>query len=308
MTLTLILLVGLLVAAFGVIAWTVQSGRERKRVMLRLDGMGVAAGGPAIPIFRDEREDWEGKISRWLKRNTPEHWSEAGEAVQLLVHAGFDGAAAPLMFTTIRISAMVLMPIAALVVGPKDNVTHLLGFVLVGAAAGVLGPRAILDRLVDRRRTRIRKSIPDSLDLLVVCVEAGVGLDAAMLRVARDMVTLHPELAGEFLVVNRRMNAGMTRDDAVHGLFDRTGVPELRGLSSSMIQSERLGSSIARVLRVYSDTLRRKRKQMAEERAAKASIKMIIPLAIFMLPALFAILLGPALMMLAKTMGSSTLQ
>lgn len=308
MTLTLILLVGLLVAAFGVIAWTVQTGRERKRVMLRLDGMGVAAGGPAIPIFRDEREDWEGKLSRWLKRNTPDHWADAGDAAQLLVHAGFDGAAAPLMYTTLRITTMVLLPIVALVLGPKDNVMYLFGLVLAGAAAGTIGPRAVLDRMVDRRRSRIRKSIPDSLDLLVVCVEAGVGLDSAMLRVARDMASLHPELAGEFLVVNRRMNAGMTREEAVHGLYDRTGVEELRGLSSSMIQSERLGSSIARVLRVYSETFRRKRKQQAEERAAKASIKMIIPLAIFMLPALFAIVLGPAVMLLAKTMGSATIQ
>ena len=94
----------------------------------------------------------------------------------------------------------------------------------------------------------------------------------------------------------------------MHGLYDRTGVEELRGLSSSMIQSERLGTSIARVLRVFSDTLRRKRKQQAEERAAKASIKMIIPLAVFMLPALFAIVLGPAVMLLAKTMGSASLQ
>jgi tight adherence protein C len=308
MTLTLILLVAVLVVAFGVIARTVQTGRERKRVMLRLDGMGIAAGGPAIPIFRDEREDWEGRVSRWLKRNTPDHWSDAGDAAQLLVHAGFDGAAAPLMYTTLRITSMVLLPITGLVLGPKDNLTYLFGFVLIGAAAGTIGPRAILDRMVERRRSRIRKSIPDSLDLLVVCVEAGVGLDSAMLRVARDMASLHPELSGEFLVVNRRMNAGMTREDAVHGLYERTGVEELRGLSSSMIQSERLGSSIARVLRVYSDTFRRKRKQQAEERAAKASIKMIIPLAIFMLPALFAIVLGPAIMMLAKTMGSATLQ
>ena len=307
MTLTLILLVGILVAAFGVIAWTVQAGRERRRVLMRLDGTGVVTAGGSIPIFRDEKEDLEGRISRWLKRNTPEHWAEAGDAARLLVHAGFDGAAAPLMFTTIRTSSMVLFPIMALTFGPKDNLTYLFGMVLVGAAIGVIGPRAVLDRMVGKRRDTIRKSLPDSLDLLVVCVEAGVGLDSAMLRVARDMATLHPELSGEFLVVNRRMNAGMSREEAVHGLYDRTGVEELRGLASSMIQSERLGSSIARVLRVFSDTLRRKRKQAAEERAAKASIKMIIPLAIFMLPALFAIVLGPAVMMLSKTIGSASL-
>ena len=104
----------------------------------------------------------------------------------------------------------------------------------------------------------------------------------------------HPELAAELLVVNRKMNAGLTRDEAVTGLWNRTGVEELRGLASSIIQSERLGTSIARVLRVNAETLRRKRKQAAEKRAAEAALKMIIPLGLFMLPALFAMILGPA--------------
>lgn len=309
MNLTLVVLIGLLVSACGVIAWIVVTGRERRRVMMRLDGLGPSPmSGAPIAILRENKEDWEGRIWRWLRRNTPEHWASAGDAEHVLVHAGFDGGAAPLMFTTVRISAMVLLPLAALVLGPQDNVAYLLALVLVGAIAGTIGPRAVLDRLAQRRQLRVRKALPDSLDLLVVCVEAGVGLDAAMLRVARDMATLHPDLASEFLVVNRKMNAGVTREDAVHGLWHRTGVEELRGLASSMIQSERLGSSIARVLRVYSETLRRKRKQAAEKRAAQASIKMIIPLALFMLPALFAVVLGPALMLLSRTMQSSTLQ
>ena len=162
--------------------------------------------------------------------------------------------------------------------------------------------------MVARRRDRIRKAIPDSLDLLVVCVEAGIGLDSALLRVARDMSFLHPDLAGEFLLVNRTVNAGLAREEALHGLWQRTGVDELRGLASSMVQSERLGTSIARVLRVYSESLRRKRRQTAEKRAAEASIKMIIPLALFMLPALFALILGPAAMSLAKTMSGLSLQ
>ena len=129
-----------------------------------------------------------------------------------------------------------------------------------------------------------------------------------MLRVARDMAFLHPDLAGEFLVVNRTINAGISRDDAMHGLYQRTGVEELRGLASSMVQSERLGTSIARILRVYSEALRRKRRQTAEKRAAEASIKMLIPLALFMLPALFALILGPAAMTLAGTLKGVALQ
>ncbi len=167
----------------------------------------------------------------------------------------------------------------------------------------MIGPRAVIDNLATKRRDRIRKSVPDALDLLVVCIEAGVGLDAAMLRVARDMAPLHADLSREFILVNRKMSAGMTRADALRGLFDRTGVDELRGLTSSMIQSEKLGSSIARVLRVYAETLRRKRKQAAEKRAAKAALKMIFPMALFMLPALFAIILAPAAFTLYEALG-----
>jgi tight adherence protein C len=133
-------------------------------------------------------------------------------------------------------------------------------------------------------------------------------LDSALLRVARDMAFLHPDLSAEFMVVNRTINAGLSREEALHGLWQRTGVEGLRGLASSMVQSERLGTSIARILRVYSEALRRKRRQLAEKRAAEASIKMIIPLALFMLPALFALILGPAAMSLARTMRGVSFQ
>jgi tight adherence protein C len=122
------------------------------------------------------------------------------------------------------------------------------------------------------------------------------------------MSFLHPDLSSEFFLVNRTINAGLSREEALHGLWHRTGVDELRSLASSMVQSERLGTSIARVLRVYSETLRRKRRQRAEKKAAEASIKMIIPLALFMLPALFALILGPAAMQLAQTMSGLSLQ
>jgi tight adherence protein C len=226
----------------------------------------------------------------------------------LLVQAGFDGDFAPLFYTTIRVAAVVLLPLAAFTFGPQSSFKTLTLLVVIAGAAGAIGPKAALDRLVARRRDRIRKAIPDSLDLLVVCVEAGVGLDSAMLRVARDMAFLHPDLASEFLIVNRTINAGLSREEAMHGLWQRTGVEELRGLASSMVQSERLGTSIARILRVYAEALRRKRRQIAEKRAAEASIKMIIPLGLFMLPALFALILGPAAMSLANTLKGVSLQ
>jgi len=307
MPLILWVLIGVIVFAVAAALYALQAARIRRELVLRLDVGGAIASAP-ITILRGTDEGWVTRLGRWLRENAPSSWSNAGEAAPLLVQAGFDGDFAPLFYTTIRVSAAVLLPLAAFVLGPQENFQRLILLVILAGAAGVIGPKAVLDRLVAKRRDRIRKAIPDSLDLLVVCVEAGVGLDSAILRVARDMAFLHPDLASEFLIVNRTINAGLSRDDAMHGLFQRTGVEELRGLASSMVQSERLGTSIARILRVYAEALRRKRRQMAEKRAAEASIKMLIPLALFMLPALFALILGPAAMTLMKTLQGTSLQ
>jgi tight adherence protein C len=300
-------LIGVIVVAVVAALYALQVARTRRELVLRLDGQAGVASAP-ITILRGTDEGWVTRLGRWLRENAPSSWSDAGEAAPLLVQAGFEGDFAPLFYTTIRVTAAVLLPLAAFVLGPQSNYRNLIILVVLAGAAGVIGPKAVLDRMVGKRRDRIRKAIPDSLDLLVVCVEAGIGLDSAMLRVARDMAFLHPDLAGEFLVVNRTINAGISRDDAMHGLYQRTGLDDLRGLASSMVQSERLGTSIARILRVYSESLRRKRRQTAEKRAAEASIKMLIPLALFMLPALFALILGPAAMMLAQTLQGASLQ
>jgi len=301
MPLILWALIAVIVISAAVAVYVVQLARARRELVMRLDGTASTAAAP-IAILRGTDEGWVTRVGRWLRENAPSSWNDAGEASSLLVQAGFEGDFAPLFYTTARVAVAVLLPLTAFTLGPQSNFRYLLMLVVAAGAAGIIGPRAILDRLVSRRRDRIRHAIPDSLDLLVVCVEAGVGLDSALLRVARDMAFLHPDLSSEFFVVNRTINAGLSREEALHGLWQRTGVEELRGLASSMVQSERLGTSIARILRVYSEALRRKRRQMAEKRAAEASIKMIIPLALFMLPALFALILGPAAMSLARTM------
>jgi tight adherence protein C len=299
-------LLAIIVIAVAAAFYALQIARARRDLVLRLDGQ-TAAAAP-ITILRGADEGWVTRFGRWLRENAPSTWSDAGSATTLLVQAGFDGDFAPLFYMTMRVAAATLLPLAVFTFGPQSSFTTLMMLVVVAAAVGAIGPRALLDRLVQNRRDRIRRSIPDSLDLLVVCVEAGIGLDSAILRVARDMSLLHPDLSAEFFLVNRTINAGLSRDEAMHGLWQRTGVEELRGLASSMVQSERLGTSIARILRIYSETLRRKRRQTAEKRAAEASIKMIIPLALFMLPALFALVLGPAAMSLASTMQGVTLQ
>ena len=139
----------------------------------------------------------------------------------------------------------------------------------------------------------------------MVCVEAGISLEAAILRVARDLTYVHPELASELMIVSRRTNAGMTREDALRGLWDRTGVDEVRALVASLLQSEKWGSSSSRVLRVSADTLRRKRRQYAERKAATAPLKMIVPMAVFIFPALFVVVLGPAVMQIVTGFGGN---
>ncbi len=307
MPIILWILIAIAAFAVAVAAYAVQLNRSRRELVLRLDGQSVLANSP-ITILRGEDSGWVTRVGRWLRENAPKSWADPGVASTLLLQAGFEGDFAPVFYTTIRVATAVLLPLAVFSLAPQANTKLYVMGVLMAGAAGVIGPRALLDRMATARRDKIRRSIPDCLDLLVVCVEAGVGIDSAMLRVSREMASLHPDLAAELLVVNRTMNAGITREDAMHGLWERTGVEELRGLASSMIQSDRLGTSIARILRVYAETLRRKRRQSAEKRAAEASIKMIVPLALFMLPALFALVLGPAAFALAATMKGSGLQ
>jgi len=164
-------------------------------------------------------------------------------------------------------------------------------------------PTGFLDRMVRIRQERIRHSVPDALDLMVVCVEAGISLDAAILRVAREIRLAHTDLAHELSVVNRKTNAGIPRDVALRGLWQRTGVEEIRALVSSMIQSEKWGTSVATVLRVSAETLRRKRRQTAEKKAKQAPLKMTFPLVLFILLALFIVIMGPALVQVMVEFG-----
>jgi tight adherence protein C len=176
-------------------------------------------------------------------------------------------------------------------------------------SAGVVGffmaqliPASVLSRRARLRQKRIRKSLADALDLMVVCVEAGVGLDAAILRVATELHITHPEIAYEFRVVNQRVNAGLPRVDAMREMVSRTGVADLRSVITTLIQSERLGVSIGRVLRVASDGLRTRRRQAAEQTARKAPIKMLVPLVLFVLPALILVIIGPAAIHLLRVL------
>jgi len=177
---------------------------------------------------------------------------------------------------------------------------------LLGGLVGFQLPALWLWLNTERRRTAIRLGLPDSLDLLVVCVEAGLGLNAALVRVGREVHRTCPPLAQEFLLVNQEIRAGTSRAVALRNLGRRVPLPDLQALAAMLIQTDRLGTSIARSLRVHADSLRTRRRQRAEETARKASIKLIFPLIFFIFPELLVIMLGPAGLELFKALKDTT--
>jgi tight adherence protein C len=162
-------------------------------------------------------------------------------------------------------------------------------------AFGFFLPRFFLKRMIRDRQRRITIALPDALDLTVICVEAGLALDQALMRVGKDLHHAHPDLSDEFHLVNLEMRAGKPRAEALRNLVDRTGVDDIRALVGTLIQTDRFGTSVAQALRVHSDSLRTARRQRAEEQAAKTTIKMVPPLVIFILVPFLAVTVGPAL-------------
>jgi tight adherence protein C len=165
---------------------------------------------------------------------------------------------------------------------------------------GYVVPDFWLTWRVRRRQMRLRRALPDALDLLVICVEAGLGLDQAIMKVSQDLRITHKELSGEFQLVNLEMRVGKTRIEALHELARRTGLDDIKSLVAMLVQTERFGTSIAQSLRVYSDDMRVRRRQRAEEMSAKTSVKMVPVLVFFIFPALMVVILGPGIITIMK--------
>ena len=175
-------------------------------------------------------------------------------------------------------------------------------FLTIGLAlvAGYLLPDMWITWRVRARQRLLRRALPDGLDLLVICVEAGLGLDQALLRVAQELNVAHPELSDELQIVNLEMRVGKTRLDALRELARRTGLEDIKALVAMLVQTERFGTSVAQSLRVHSDELRMKRRQRAEEMAAKTTVKMVPALVFFIFPALMVVILGPAIIAIMR--------
>lgn len=171
---------------------------------------------------------------------------------------------------------------------------------MLGIVFGSLFPVAFIQYKIRKRKEEITDALPDALDLMVVCVEAGLALNAAFVKISEEFKLSSPTLSEEFDIVNREMVAGKPRQEALRALSDRTGVEEVKSLVAMLIQTEKLGTSLAQSLRVHSDSLRTKRRQRAEEAAAKTTIKLVFPLVFLLFPALFVVILGPGFIQIAK--------
>jgi len=253
----------------------------------RLDELTVPRGGV------DAKPRHQSMVA-FLKRvgeKAPRRANELGSLRLRLVQAGYRRPEALTIFFGMRIVfALALFSLFASSIVMRPNLTAALG----ALGFGYVLPGMVLARVAKRRAHRIRLSLADALDLLVVSVEAGLGLDQALSRVGSELEFAYPELSDELRLINLELRAGKPRAEALRNLADRTGVDDLSALVTMLIQTDKFGTSVAQSLRVYSETLRTKRRQRAEEAAAKTGVKMVFPLVFCIFPAIWVVTIGPA--------------
>jgi tight adherence protein C len=259
----------------------------------------VLGNQPQMP----EQDASADQIVAFLKRvgeRLPKSPKDLGKIQLRLVQAGHRSPEAVPVFLAIRVGfAVAVFAFCMTPILMKPNMMT----ALAGAAFGYIFPGILLARKARRRQHRIRLSLADALDLLVVSVEAGLGLDQALARVGQELAFAYPDLSGELRLVNLELLAGKGRSEALRNLADRTGVDDLSSLVAMLVQTDKFGTSVAHSLRVFSETLRTKRRQRAEEAAAKTGVKMVFPLVVCIFPAIWIVTIGPAAIQFMKVLG-----
>lgn len=278
------LLVGLL-SMLGMNLWV-----RPKAAMDRLAGE-VAASEQSMAhpslAFRE--------IMRRLGNVLPTSPKDSGLLQRRLLNAGFRNPNAVRVMYGVKTSLAVALPLVVIIftLGFSIGDENWLAYVLGAAAIGYLAPNEFLRHAAKKRQKAIKKGMANALDLLVVCVESGLGLDQAIMQVSKELQTAHPEIAEEFAIVNLEMRAGKRRVDALRDLGQRTGVDEVKKLVAVLVQADRFGTSIAGSLKSHSDYMRVQARQEAETKAAKMGVKLVFPIFFFILPSLFVVTVGP---------------
>jgi tight adherence protein C len=290
--------------ALGVVLQRPRTAEDRLRKMLDPAGGRSAADATVAKkqeLFQAKVTAAANKLGRSLR---PSDEQELGKIRLRLLNAGFRQEQAVAVFYGIKVIGLLIgLAVASPLAVTKYGMTYM-AFALAAGGGGLCF--YLPDYLVDGRKKKRGQSIflglPDALDLMVVCVEAGLGLDAAMRRVTSELAQSCPVLCEEFAIANFQLQMGRVRRDVLRDLGIRTGVDDMRALAAVIIQAEKFGSSIGSALRVQSDAMRLRRRQLAEERAAQTAVKIMIPLILFIFPGVFVVLVGPAGIQIANTM------
>jgi tight adherence protein C len=263
----------------------------------------ILQGGIAPPSFKKRFLDWVSHLGKFTLKTTGERPEETIQLKSTLYQAGFRHPNAPAIYFGLRTLCAFLLPIPFMFLniwrGKSASAIVILAFFL--AAAGYFLPNYVLQVSLRRRQDRMDRALPDVLDLMIVCMEAGLALQGTFVRVAEEIKSLSKDLHKELQITNAELRAGIPRETALKNLAERTGVQSIRSLVGLMVQSERMGTSIADALRTQADFIRVQRAQRAEEIAAKLPVKILFPMMLFIMPALFIVILGPGAIKISKT-------
>jgi|SRR5687767_3630785 len=259
----------------------------------------------ATTIENDSTANFAERLSEPLGKLVPVSAANAKKLQMRLMQAGYRSHSAPAIYRATQLLLVLVLPalIASIwlfLAKPLNGATLPLLFAVI---AGVILPRFMLNRMVAGRQLRITWGLADALDLMVISMEAGLGLNAAMVKVCEELKGVHPDISQEFETANLEIRVGRERSEALRNLADRSGVEDLNSLVGMLIQADRFGTSIARAVRVYSDSLRTKRRQRAEQAAQKAAFKLLLPLGALLFPTMFIVILGPALLNISDMLG-----
>lgn len=238
-------------------------------------------------------------LLEWFARlNQPSNVEEARATRRQLINAGYRSAKASVFFIGAKLLLAVLMACLMAMIPAKalgfPTVSILTFYYVLAAACGYYAPVLWLRRTIAARKDALQRAIPDALDLMVVCVEAGLGLDQAIGRVGEEVHRTHPELSDELNILSLELRTGVSRQEALRNLAHRTDLDEVRNLVALLVQTDRFGTSIGQALRVHADSMRTTRRLKAEELAAKLPVKLLLPLVFFIFPSMFIVVLGPA--------------
>jgi tight adherence protein C len=278
----------------------------RTQVQGRIDALSKDAG-PTLDPRRTPLIEHIAKLTGPLaKLSLPdENWERSAIRTRFIM-AGFRHPSAPAIFfaakTILALALPLLLYLALSSLGKQQSMTNLMMYLLGAATLGNYLPNILLRNAIGRRQNEIFESFPDALDLMTICVEAGLGVDAALSRVATEIGLASPVLSEEMTLVTLELRAGATKEKALRNLALRTGVEDVDALVSMLIQAERFGTSVAASLRIQSDLLRTKRRMRAEEKAAKIALKLLFPLIFFIFPALLLVLMGPAMIQIYRVL------